>query len=119
MMHLPHGYRHGVWGYYWLSASEFYRCKPRHAVIFVDLAGKSWMNFPAEAMDRAKRQGVWHDKEKNYQSPTGQAHRRGLQLYPSSVFNRWIFKGLKPTGAAVVYFPGFGCRPLWTLILQL
>ena len=74
MMHLPHGYRHGVWGYYWLSGSEFYRCKPRHAVIFVDLVGKSWMNFPAEAMDRAKRQGVWHDQEKNYQPPTGQAH---------------------------------------------
>jgi hypothetical protein len=49
MMHLPHGYRHGVWGYYWLSGSQFYRCKPRHVVIFVDLAGKSWMNFPAEA----------------------------------------------------------------------
>jgi hypothetical protein len=57
MMHLPHGYRHGVWVYYWLSGSEFYRCKPRHVAIFVDLAGKSWMNFPAEAMAKAKRQG--------------------------------------------------------------
>jgi hypothetical protein len=57
MMHLPHGYRHGVWDYYWLSGSEFYRCKPRHVVIFVDLAGKSWMNLPAEAMVKAKRQG--------------------------------------------------------------
>jgi len=57
MMHLPHGYRHGVCGYYWLSGSEFYRCKPRHVVIFVDLAGKSWMNFPAAAMAKAKRQG--------------------------------------------------------------
>jgi len=56
-MHLPHGYRHGVCGYYWLSGSEFYRCKPRHVVIFVDLAGKSWMNFPAGAMAKAKRQG--------------------------------------------------------------
>ena len=74
MMHLPHGYRYGVWGYYWLSGSEFCRFKPRHVVIFVDLAGKSWMNFPAEAMDRAKRQGAWHDQEKNYQPPTGQAH---------------------------------------------
>ena len=57
MMHLPHGYRYGVWGYYGLSESEFYRCKPRHVVIFVDFAGKSWMNFPAEAMAKAKRQG--------------------------------------------------------------
>ena len=54
MMHLPHGYRYGVWGYYWLSGSEFCRFKPRHAVIFVDLAGKSWMNFPAAAMAKAK-----------------------------------------------------------------
>jgi len=56
-MHLPHGYRHGVCGYYGLSGSEFYRSKPRHFVIFVDLAGKSWMNFPAAAMAKAKRQG--------------------------------------------------------------
>jgi len=54
MMHLPQGYRHGVWGYYGLWGGEFYRCKPRHAVIFVDLAGKSWMNFPAAAMAKAK-----------------------------------------------------------------
>ena len=71
MMHLPHGYRYGVWGYYWLSESEFYLCKPRHVVIFVDLAGKSWMNFPAEAMAKAKRKGVWHDTEKNYQPSKG------------------------------------------------
>ena len=58
MMHLPHDYRHGVWGYYGLSASEFYRCKAGHVVIFVDLAGKLWMNFPAAAMAEAKRQGV-------------------------------------------------------------
>ena len=58
MMQLPHGYRHGVWGYYWLSGSEFYRCKPLHVVIFVDLAGKLWMNFPAAAMAEAKRQGL-------------------------------------------------------------
>jgi len=73
-MHLPHGYRHGVWGYYWLSGSEFYRCKPLLVVIFVVVAGKSWMNFPVEAMAKVKRQGVWHDKEKNYQLPTDQAH---------------------------------------------
>jgi len=74
MMHLPHDYRHGVWGYYGLSGSEFYRCEPRHAVIFVDLAGKLWMNFPAEAMANAKRKGVGHDTEKNYQPSKGQAH---------------------------------------------
>ena len=73
-MQLPHGHRHGVWGYYGLWASEFCRCKAGHVVIFVDLAGKSWMNFPAAAMAEAKRQGVWHDKEKNYQPPTGQTH---------------------------------------------
>ena len=64
MMHLPHGYRYGVWGYYWLLGSEFYRYKPRHVVIFVDLAGKSWMNFPAEAMAKAKRQGFDMIKKK-------------------------------------------------------
>jgi len=63
-MQLPHGYRHGVWGYYWLSGSEFYLCKPLHAVIFVDLAGKSWMNFPAEAMAKAKKQGFGMIKKK-------------------------------------------------------
>jgi hypothetical protein len=40
----------------------------------VDLAGKSWMNFPAGAMAKPIRQGVRHDKEKNYQPPTGQTH---------------------------------------------
>ena len=64
MMHLPHGYRHGVCGYYWLSGSEFYRCKPRHVVIFVDLAGKSWMNFPAEATAKVKKQGFDMIKKK-------------------------------------------------------
>ena len=64
MMHLPHGYRYGVWGYYGLSESGFYRCKPRHVVIFVDFAGKSWMNFPAEAMAKAKRQGFGMIKKK-------------------------------------------------------
>ena len=54
MMHLPHNCRHGVWGYYWLLGNEIYLCKPRHAVIFVDLVGKSWMNFPAAAMAKAK-----------------------------------------------------------------
>jgi hypothetical protein len=58
MMQLPQGYRHGVWGYYGLWASEFCRCKAGHVVIFVDLAGKSWINFPAAAMAEAKRQGV-------------------------------------------------------------
>jgi hypothetical protein len=52
MMHLPDDYRHGVWGYYWLSGSEFYRYKPRHVVIFVVVAGNLWMNFPAVAMLR-------------------------------------------------------------------
>jgi hypothetical protein len=32
------------------------------------------MNFPAEAMAKPIRQGVWHDKEKNYQLPTGQVN---------------------------------------------
>ena len=64
MMHLPHDYRHGVWDYYWLLGSEFYRCKPRHVVIFVDLAGKSWMNFPAEATAKVKKQGFDMIKKK-------------------------------------------------------
>ena len=64
MMHLPHDYRHGVWGYYGLSGSEFYRCKPRHFVIFVDLAGKLRMNFPAEATAKAKKQGFDMIKKK-------------------------------------------------------
>ena len=63
-MQLPHGYRHGVWGYYRLSESEFYLCKPRHVVIFVDLAGKSWMNFPAEAMAKAKKRSFEMIKKK-------------------------------------------------------
>jgi hypothetical protein len=58
MMHLPHGYRLGVWGYYGLSGSEFCLCQQLHAVIFVDLAGKPWINFPAEAMAEAKMQGI-------------------------------------------------------------
>lgn len=63
-MHLPHGYRHGVSGYYWLSGSEFCLCKPRHVAIFVDRAGKSWMNFPAAAMAEAKRRGFDMIKKK-------------------------------------------------------
>jgi hypothetical protein len=64
MMHLPHDYRHGVWGYYGLSGNEFYRCKPRHFVIFVDLAGKLSMNFPAEATAEIKKQGFDMIKKK-------------------------------------------------------
>src|SRR5210317_1744952 len=64
MMQLPHGYWHGVWDYYWLLGSEFYLCKPRHVVIFVDRADKSWMNFPAAAMAEATRQGFDMIKKK-------------------------------------------------------
>jgi hypothetical protein len=64
MMHLPHDYRHGVWDYYGLSGSEFYRCKPRYFVIFVDLAGKSSMNFPAEATAKVKKKGFDMIKKK-------------------------------------------------------
>jgi hypothetical protein len=64
MMQLPHGYRHGVWDYYWLSGSEFCRCKQLYVVIFVVVAGKSWMNFPVEAMVKAKRQGFGMIKKK-------------------------------------------------------
>ena len=64
MMQLPHGYRHGVRSYYWLSGSGFYLCKPLHVVIFVDLAGKSWMNFPAQATAKVKKQGFDMIKKK-------------------------------------------------------
>ena len=75
-MHLPHGYRHGVCGYYWLSGSEFYLCKPLHVVIFVDLAGKSWMNFLAAAMAEAKRQGFDMIKKK-LSTPSGSGASMG------------------------------------------
>jgi len=89
MMHLPHDYRHGVWGYYGLSGSEFYRCKPRHAVIFVALAGKSWMNFPAAAMAKAKKKGVGMIQKKIINSQRVRRIDGGFSFIP----HRFLTKG--------------------------
>jgi len=54
MIHLPQSYHYGVWHYYCLPRSLF--SMPEHGLtkpdvaIFADLPGKSWMNFPVEAM---------------------------------------------------------------------
>jgi hypothetical protein len=104
MMHLPHDYRHGVWGYYWLLGSEFYRYKPRHVVIFVDLAGKSWMNFPAEAMAKAKKKGVGMIQKKIIDSQRVRCIDGGFSFIPHRFLTQGFLASLGQTQLLLYLF---------------
>ena len=103
-MHLPHDYRHGVWGYYWLLGSEFYRYKPRHVVIFVDLAGKSWMNFPAEAMAKAKKKGVGMIQKKIIDSQRVRCIDGGFSFIPHRFLTQGFLTSLGQTQLLLYLF---------------
>jgi len=103
-MHLPHDYRHGVWGYYWLLGSEFYRYKPRHVVIFVDLAGKSWMNFPAEAMAKAKKKGVGMIQKKIIDSQRVRCIDGGFSFIPHRFLTQGFLASLGQTQLLLYLF---------------
>jgi hypothetical protein len=104
MMHLPHDYRPGVWGYYWLLGSEFYRYKPRHVVIFVDLAGKSWMNFPAEAMAKAKKKGVGMIQKKIIDSQRVRCIDGGFSFIPHRFLTQGFLASLGQTQLLLYLF---------------
>jgi hypothetical protein len=58
MMQLPHGYRHGVYGYCGVSHIVFFMHTKRHGAIFAKLLGESSMSFPVAAMVKSKMKAV-------------------------------------------------------------